>query len=563
MKESFINYVVFCTEVIWSEPQLLFCFYSPIYIIVPLQIKNTNQNNIINLPKQETQESKMEMLNAIILILFPIIGFVLIFSFPTKTLKAKTASPSNPTSYPLIGSILSFNKNRHRLLQWYTDLLRLSPSQTITVDLLFGRRTIITANPENVEHILKTNFYNFPKGKPFTDLLGDLLGGGIFNSDGELWSSQRKLASHEFTMRSLREFTFEILREEVQNRLIPVLSSAVDCGETVDFQEVLKRFAFDVVCKVSLGWDPDCLDLTRPVPELVKAFDVAAEISARRATEPVYAVWKVKRFLNVGSEKRLREAIKTVHLSVSEIIRAKKKSLDIGGDVSDKQDLLSRFLAAGHGEEAVRDSVISFIMAGRDTTSAAMTWLFWLLSQNDDVETKILDELRNKGSLGLGFEDLREMSYTKACLCEAMRLYPPVAWDSKHAANDDILPDGTPLKKGDKVTYFPYGMGRMEKVWGKDWDEFKPNRWFEEEPSYGTKPVLKSVNSFKFPVFQAGPRVCIGKEMAFTQMKYVVGSVLSRFKIISVCNNRPVFVPLLTAHMAGGLKVKIKRREQM
>ncbi|KAJ4897356.1 Cytochrome P450 94B1 [Raphanus sativus] len=506
----------------------------------------------------------MVILTAVLVLLLTL-GLILTFSCSTKDLKPQT----KPTSFPLIGSILSFNKNRHRLLQWYTDLLRLSPTQTITIDLLLNRRTIITANPENVEHILKTNFCNFPKGKPFTDLLGDLLGGGIFNSDGELWSSQRKLASHEFTIRSLREFTFEILREEVETRLVPVLSSAAadygggggGGGRTVDFQEILKRFAFDVVCKVSLGWDPDCLDLTRPVPDLVEAFDVAAAISARRATEPVNAVWKLKRLFNVGSERRLREAIRTVHVSVSKIIRAKKKCLDIGGDVSDKQDLLSRFLAAGHDEESVRDSVISFIMAGRDTTSAAMTWLFWLLSENDDVEKKVLEEVRNKGSLGLGFEDLREMSYTKACLCEAMRLYPPVAWDSKHAANDDVLPDGTQVKRGDKVTYFPYGMGRMEKVWGQDWDEFKPNRWFEAEPNYGTKPALKSVSSFKFPVFQAGPRVCIGKEMAFMQMKYVVGSVLSRFEIIPVCKKPPVFVPLLTAHMAGGLKVKIKRRK--
>ncbi|KAH0940236.1 hypothetical protein HID58_007697 [Brassica napus] len=484
----------------------------------------------------------MEILTAV-LVLFLILGFILICSFSTKALRPQTESSTRLKSYPLIGSILSFKKNRHRLLQWYTDLLRLSPSQTITVELLLNRRTIVTANPENVEHILKTNFCNFPKGKPFTDLLGDLLGGGIFNSDGELWSSQRKLASHEFTMRSLREFTFEILREEVETRLVPVLSSAAaecDGGRTVDFQEILKRFAFDVVCKVSLGWDPDCLDLTRPVPVLVEAFDVAAAISARRATEPVYAVWKLKRLLNVGSERKLREAIKTVHMSVSEIIRAKKKSLKINGNVSDKLDLLSR-----------------------DTTSAAMTWLFWLLSENPTMEKKILEEVTNKGPIGLGVEDLREMSYMKACLCEAMRLYPPVAWDSKHAANDDVLPDGTHVKKGDKVTYFPYGMGRMENVWGQDWDEFKPNRWFEEELNYGTKPVLKSVSSFKFPVFQAGPRVCIGKEMAFMQMKYVVGSVLSRFEIITVCKNRPVFVPLLTAHMAGGLKVKIKRRESI
>ncbi|CAN6983767.1 unnamed protein product [Brassica oleracea var. botrytis] len=196
--------------------------------------------------------------------------------------------------------------------------------------------------------------------------------------------------------------------------------------------------------------------------------------------------------------------------------------------------------------------VISFIMVGRDPTSAAMTWLFWLLSENDDVENKLLQEVEPLISLGLGFEELKEMSYKKACLCEALRLYPPVSWDSKHAAND-VLPDGTRVKKGDKVTYFPYEMGRMENLWGEDCEEFKPNRWFDSEPGI-TEPVLKPVSPFKFPVFQAGTRVCIGKEMAFMQMKFVVGSVLSRFEIIPVSKHKPVFVPLLTAHMVGGLK---------
>ncbi|XP_010550730.1 PREDICTED: cytochrome P450 94B3 [Tarenaya hassleriana] len=497
-------------------------------------------------------------------LVFLLLGFTISIVFSrNKTLE--TNSRYGPSSYPFIGCLISFYANRRRLLQWYTDLLSLSPSQTISLRRLGSRRTVVTANPDNVEYILKTNFINFPKGKPFTDLLGDLLGGGIFNSDADQWSSQRKVASHEFTTRSIRDFGFEVLRDEAENRLIPVLESAAYAGATLDLQEVLKRFAFDVVCKFSLGTDPDCLDLTRPVSPLVVAFDTAAEISARRAMEPIYAVWKIKRWLNVGSERRLREAVRTVHVSVSEIIRAKKKSLEIGTGDEAKQDLLSRFLSAGHGGDAVRDMVISFIMAGRDTTSAAMTWLFWLLTQNDVAEKKVLEEVGSlmkgkDGDLGLGFEDLKVMSYTKACLCEAMRLYPPVAWDSKHAANDDVLPDGTRVSRGDKVTYFPYGMGRMEKLWGKDWDEFKPDRWLACEPEDGARPVLRSVSPFKFPVFQAGPRVCLGKETAFMQMKYVIGSVLRRFEIVPVCNNRPIFVPLLTAHMASGFKVKIKRR---
>ena len=99
------------------------------------------------------------------------------------------------------------------------------------------------------------------------------------------------------------------------------------------------------------------------------------------------------------------------------------------------------------------------------------------------------------------------------------------------------------------------GEGRR---WGKDCCEFKPERWFDEESV--KKGVLKCVNPYKFPVFQAGPRVCIGREMAFIQMEYVVASILNRFVISPVSDDYPRFVPLLTAHMAGGFKVRVHYR---
>ncbi|KAK3033483.1 hypothetical protein RJ639_033087 [Escallonia herrerae] len=70
-------------------------------------------------------------------------------------------------------------------------------------------------------------------------------------------------------------------------------------------------------------------------------------------------------------------------------------------------------------------------------------------------------------------------------------------------------------------------MGRMENLWGKDRLEFRPDRWFVE-PNEGKRGELKKESLFKFPVFQAGPRVCLGKELALIQMKYVVASILKR-----------------------------------
>ncbi|KAK4804148.1 hypothetical protein SAY86_003965 [Trapa natans] len=496
------------------------------------------------------------------------LGF-LVFSFfiaPIHHLWSFKKSHSSLPSYPLIGCLIDFYKNRSRLLDWYTDLLSESPTNTIVIRRLGARRTIITANPDNVEHMLKTNFANYPKGRPFTDILGDFLGRGIFNADGDLWTMQRKLASHEFTTKSLREFVVKILETEVENRLVPLLEESARTGRVLDLQDVLSRFAFDTVCLVSLGTDPCCLGLqSQPLPPLVMAFDRASRICAMRGAAPMFLVWKIKRALNIGSERQLAEAIGIVQAAVSEIIHSKRELLEreIGGESYEGADLLTRLLAAGHGEELVRDMVISFIMAGRDTTSSAMTWLFWLLSDHRDAEETIIREVSSildvKGAID--FEALKGMNFLKACLCESMRLYPPVAWDSKHAAAGDVLPDGTPVQKGDRVTYFPYGMGRMENLWGEDRLEFKPDRWFDL-PGLTGREELKPVSSFKYPVFQAGPRVCLGKEMAFIQMKYVVASVLRRFEINPVSERRPVFVPLLTAHMAGGLRVVVRERSR-
>ncbi|KAG8093304.1 hypothetical protein GUJ93_ZPchr0012g20584 [Zizania palustris] len=460
-----------------------------------------------------------------------------------------------PRSYPVVGCLVDFYWNRRRLLGWYTGLLAASPSRTIVVDRLGARRTVVTANPANVEHMLRGNFGNYPKGKPFTDVLGDLLGGGIFNVDGERWYAQRKLMSHEFSARVLRRVVGAALEREARAGLVPALDAAAASGAVVDMQELLRQFAFNVICRVSLGAkDPGCIELALPLSRLAAAFDAAAAISARRGAAPVAAAWKVKRALGVGSERQLRDELKVIHDAIMEFIRGSREKRPAGRD---RDDLLSRMAAAGYPDEAIRDMMVSFIMAGRDTTSSALTWFFWLMTLHRDVEREVRDEVNacmrdHQEGFGVDLECSRKMRVLHAALCETMRLYPPVAWDSKHAAEDDVLPDGTRVGRGDRVTYFPYGMGRMESIWGADACEFKPRRWLTLHPD--------GVSPFKYPVFQAGPRTCLGKEMAFAQMKFVASAVLHQFDLRPVAEDTPVFVPLLTAHMAGGLKVTVRRR---
>ncbi|GMG98461.1 hypothetical protein Nepgr_000301 [Nepenthes gracilis] len=437
------------------------------------------------------------------------------------------------------------------LPDWISHLLRFSPTQTIHIHIL---NNTITANPENVEHILKTNFENYPKGSPFAAILGDLLGRGIFVADGETWRFQRKIASMELGSVSIRAYAYEILASEIRTRLIPLLSNSAESGVIVDLQDVFRRFSFDNICQFSFGIDPGYLQLSLPMSEFTDAFDVASKLSAERALTAAPWVWKLKRLLNWGSERKLKEAIGKINFLAEDIIEKRKKM-----GFSMRKDLLSRFMSSTIDDDKyLRDIVISFLLAGRDTVASALTVVFYLLSKNPGIKSKIREESdRIFGDCGDDqvfprFEQLKELHYLHAALYECLRLFPPIQIDSKYAKEDDILPDGTLVKMGTKVSYHPYAMGRMERIWGPDCLRFKPERWLRDG-------VFQPENPYKYPVFQAGVRACLGKEIALVIMKTVVISLIRKFDFLLAEPNRQlIFVPGLTATLRGGLPVLVK-----
>ncbi|PIA58947.1 hypothetical protein AQUCO_00400067v1 [Aquilegia coerulea] len=450
--------------------------------------------------------------------------------------------------------VLDFNN----LCDWYTHLLRKSPTHTIHIHVL---NNIITTNPDNVEYMLKTNFDNYPKGKPFSSILGDLLGRGIFNVDGDSWKFQRKMASLELGSVSIRSYAFEVVTNEITLRLIPLLSSIANKdyhngnGGVLDLQDVFRRFAFDSICRFSFGIDPGCLKLSLPMSDLAVAFDLASKLSAERALSLSPFIWKFKRLFMFGSEKKLKEAISMVNVLADEVINQRRR---LG--FANHQDLLSRFMASVNDDKYLKDIVISFLLAGRDTVASGLTSFFWLLSQYPEVESAILAEsnrVMKPSQEIVSFEQLREMPYLQACLYECMRLFPPVQFDSKFAQEDDVLPDGTFVKKGTRVTYHPYAMGRMEEIWGLNAHEFKPERWLIDGNFVAQSP-------FKYPVFQAGLRVCLGKEMALMEMKCVVLSLIKQFRIIPTEPGMALrFAPGLTATIRGGLPIRVLDRKNI
>lgn len=154
----------------------------------------------------------MELFIIIIFLLFlPI--FIFFFIFPRHS-----SSESGFKSYPIVGSLPGLVKNRHRFLDWTVETLSRCPTQTAVFRRPGKRQFVMTANPANVEYMLKTKFEYFPKGDRFISFLEDFLGRGIFNSDGDMWWKQRKTASYEFSTRSLRDFIMSNVTVEINTR---------------------------------------------------------------------------------------------------------------------------------------------------------------------------------------------------------------------------------------------------------------------------------------------------------------------------------------------------------
>ncbi|CAH9123738.1 unnamed protein product [Cuscuta epithymum] len=269
-------------------------------------------------------------------------------------------------------------------------------------------------------------------------------------------------------------------------------------------------------------------------------------------------------------EVSLSRSLEQLDQYMSRIISARRLELTAQQKDQLHDDLLSRFMKKkeSYGDKTLQHVALNFILAGRDTSSVALCWFFSLIMQNPKVEEKILHEvcsvlLETRGSdtsawldEPLQFEEVDRLVYLKAALSETLRLYPSVPEDSKHAVVDDVLPDGTFVPAGSSITYSIYSAGRLESTWGDDCLEFKPERWLSAD---GKSFVTH--DQYRFVSFNAGPRVCLGKDLAYLQMKSIAAAVLLRHRLTLTPGHKVEQKMSLTLFMKYGLKVDIHPRD--
>lgn len=439
---------------------------------------------------------------------------------------------------------------------------------------MMGVRGTIVNTPALVEHVTKTKFECFAKGPLFQSAFKEFLGTGIFNSDGPVWKVQRKTASHMFNVRNLRDNMSHVFAKHTRHFLVK-METLRTTTNSFDIQNCFYRFTLDSICEVAFSHNLDSLN-TPNVPFAV-AFDQASRATDARVTNPL---WKVMPFL--PSEIHLQRSCVIMREFTQTLVTARRQHLQAGAAACEltlsggtkttpwskdshvlprpcvPQDILTKFMlmetdeGQGFSDAYLQDFIVNFILAGRDTTAVTMSWMTYLLCTHPSIQQEAVEEITTvlQGH-SPSFENVKELSFLSRIIHETLRLYPSVPIEMKTVMKDDVLPTGHSVKQGEMLFYSIYALNRRPDIYPNP-DAFQPDRWIDFKPS-----------AFEYPTFNAGPRTCLGKEMALLEIKMLMSALLQRYELtLSDPLASVTYEANSTLPIRHGLHVRFNPRDQ-
>ena len=362
----------------------------------------------------------------------------------------------------------------------------------------------------------------------------------MLTSEGEFHLRQRRLAQPAFHRQRIVHYA------ETMIDYGEMVSAEWQAGETLDVSEEMMRLTLRIVAKTLFGANVE---------------DEADEIGAAMTTMIsmfnllLLPFSEILEKLPLPYKKRFERAKNTVDSVIYKIIRERRASR-----VTDKGDLLSILLLAqdedgggGMTDEQVRDECLTLFLAGHETTANALTWTWYLLSQNPEAERKFHAELDRvlAGKRLPTFEDYPNLKYTEAVLAESMRLFPP-AWAIGRLAIEKHQLNGFEISKSSLVLMSPYITQRDQRFW-QNADRFQPERW--ENIS-----IKEAGQRFVYFPFGGGVRRCIGEQFAWTEGVLLLATIGRKWNLKLSANQKIALHPLVTLRPKYGMKMSVHER---
>jgi cytochrome P450 len=398
----------------------------------------------------------------------------------------------------------------------------------------------IVTRPEDVQHVLQTNHRNYKKAVTYK-ALEPVLGNGLLLSEGDFWLRQRRLVAPMFHRKQVRRFA-EIMVEEA-HKVVDELGRAADSGREVDVASIMSRLTLAIVGRVLFN-----RDIGRKSDDIGEAMEELFRDVNRRIT----SLWSIPLEVPTPHNLKMRGYISQLTELVDEMIEARR------GREDEHQDLLSMLLLAEDedtGErmtdKQIRDEVMTFVLAGHETTSNALGWTFMLLSEHPTVRRKLQAEIDEHWDEERDpVEQVRELTYLEQVLDESMRLYPP-AWTIEREPIEDDEIRGYHIPAGCVLVTAPYLVHHNPDVWenpeGFDPERFTPERK-QEHHRYAHFP------------FGGGPRMCVGADFAIMEAKLILAEVMRRFDLNLAGYADVELEANVTLHPMEGLPMTVRRR---
>ena len=242
-------------------------------------------------------------------------------------------------SYGLFETLRNYKPGR--IYHWHQACAVRARGCTWTVNLPHDPLIFGTVDPAIVEHVLIAQFKKYDKGPQWRNAFQDFLGDGIFNADGNTWRTARKLASHEFSGRTLRTYMTAIFKERA-SVVLAAVRKACDAGEPIEVQDLFARYTLDSIGHIGFGVEIGSLENGEVAATFARGFDDVTTNIGYRFLDPL---WKLKRALQIGSERDLRSALRRVCDFSDGVIRERRAVS--AHDLSGRDDILSRFMVQG------------------------------------------------------------------------------------------------------------------------------------------------------------------------------------------------------------------------
>jgi cytochrome P450 len=415
------------------------------------------------------------------------------------------------------------------LAQQYGDIsyFRLGPQEAFFLN-----------HPDYIKDVLVTNQHHFHKGLAL-QRAKRLLGEGLLTSEGEFHRRQRRLAQPAFHRARIASYA------AVMTGYASQIRETWRDGDTLDMSEEMMRLTLGIVGKTL--FDADVVSEAKQVGEaMTVVMDLFNTISI--------PFFELLQKLPLPQLRRFDAAKAKLDAIIYRMIEERRRS------GKDRGDLLSMLLLAqdteGDGgqmtDEQLRDEVMTIFLAGHETTANALTWTWYLLSQNPEVEAKLHQEIDRvlDGRLPTS-EDVPQLQYTEMVLAESMRLYPP-AWALGRLAMTDVEVAGYVVPRKSLVLMSQFVMHRDPRYFREPL-RFDPDRW--------TTEARESRPQFSYFPFGGGPRRCIGEGFAWMEGVLLIAAIGQQWEMRLVENHPVALRPVITLRPKHGMRMTMIRRQ--